>query len=304
MTIPSESEFKDYLEILSNFHAREFAYQIYAEKPTDLALLETLIRSGKREIGTKLKSSSLHKVEIWLERQATFKMAEKRAFRLKRNDTESSYEEADDDQWMIELANNAKYFIVEHNDLPVHTLIDEDTKLYKFLHKIFDMPSVVKWRIALVRGLVEYYFTENATEVSKCHKQVPSELGEMKRLLDQFHDVIQARFSKYNDIVDFSVLERSVERTIKILEDYFPEKIEDFYPIKRDDKTAKERLFVYWMIRAHRGLFRSPRPDAISLLLDLEGIQSPLDVRQVEKLCAAFKQQGRRGRRRLSQYNW
>lgn len=297
MSIPNETEFNSYIELLSTFHAKDIARKIYFKQSTNLEEIADLIHQGKKEIARISKIDS--KVEEWLEHQPAFSIAQNRAFLVKKSD--SVYSSDEHEKYIKELAGIVIQLVKDQKSDVIYKFndIDDTSRLYKYLNRILGIHIGAKWRIALLKALIEYYFTDKAFEISKCHKDLSKFLEETRNALHKAQNAIDVQFSKHNDILDFSRIDHQIQRAIKSLEQReFNLNVEHTYPIKRNNKTAKERLFIYRMERVHRTLFRSPRPEAISLLFDLEGFHHSFDTRQVEKMCASFKD-SRNKRRQL-----
>lgn len=259
-----------------------------------------MVRKATEKIHKAAMSTEFDPVEKWLESQHAFHLAERKAARLRRQFDDhfdrAAFHHHLTDRLLHILTEQAKW------EASTNEFITLNYRLRRELSRIFGLPLLVKWRIAVLQAFSEYQFTDRAREIAKSYKAIPIFLQDAVDSVRRISLGLEAH--SFRNVVDLqSLLQINLERLQEKLDDV-PLNLQDLYPIKRNDKTAKERLFVHAMYRAHMRLLQKPRPDVISLLLELEGIASPLEVRQVEKLCAAYRQVPRPPRRLLTAYPW
>jgi hypothetical protein len=152
----------------------------------------------------------------------------------------------------------------------------------------------MNWREGLLHALDEYYHTDTAKRMASARKNIGS-------LIETAIAGINAMKSIADDELAMEVLRgmpeahrprfwvpRVFDTQLRGLELLAAVDATTIYPIARSDYTVAERLFVYRMSRLNWRHFRSFRSEGIANLMLLEGFQSTLDTRTIEKMCKKF----------------
>ncbi|MDH2052554.1 hypothetical protein [Achromobacter marplatensis] len=147
------------------------------------------------------------------------------------------------------------------------------------------------WALGCLAALREYHYEPTAV----------NEVIVQRRLIEQLREEalkgIEAR-RKLETIAhaSFTLIGPQPTSTQRIL-DNEASKIQRRYhearvgiaPIFRNDGTAPERLLIYRLWRLHKSLFAGQaKVAAIIEMMGMDGIRKELDIRNIEKTCAAY----------------
>ncbi|CAB3719936.1 hypothetical protein LMG22037_04675 [Paraburkholderia phenoliruptrix] len=157
------------------------------------------------------------------------------------------------------------------------------------------------WLLRLVSAIREYHYGNSATRMIANRRQYLSKIRSaivgMKAVLDLTSDPsITNRFSTLTAYADegLQLIDADFYKRLQVLQAMESTDIETMYPLERLDKTAKERLFVFRMMRANHLVWHKYRPSDIYVLMELEGFEYPQSERNIQRLCAEFDVHWRR----------
>ena len=199
------------------------------------------------------------------------------------------------------------------SDLEIDNTLDErnseDVRLERFKRSIKRSLGRTRgrWWADLLTSLYQYYYGDiydGDRKTSKVQKDLANDvLISAQKLLEHFNSGVSASISI--DQRASVQLPKNLTRLNMELEDFIDESGNEFKPIKRIDSTAKERLFIYnlWeMFQRQRGWKKKPlsKATAINHLLSLEGINTPIEQRAIEKLIQGWNKEKRDLRMQIS----
>ncbi len=249
----------------------------------------------------------------WLGSQDAFDRAYARAFSIRRRKANENATAIQGDFRTRMLHRLREAAAME--DAAKQTAREEDLMGYQFPgiyeHTRFGLRvrqaigGPAKFYIEFVCGisaaLAEYYFDPNAAkEIATRKKRVDAVIAESLSALrtlkltlgDEFlGEAISALNYKGRPRTDFQL--HQIDRQIELFSNLARAPAELAYPIARIDGTSRERLLVFRLYNLNRVQFRANKSEAIALLLQLEGIEAPMDGRTVERLCAKFREDSR-----------
>jgi len=161
-----------------------------------------------------------------------------------------------------------------------------------------DVNTGVKWLNGVALALYDYLYTDKAAELVKERKLIRAMHAEAIKGLDALDAFMVTYFSKGYDGSDgFWGVSGRGGRQDQIRKAAFEAlkeaPLENFYPSRRLDSTARERLLVASLCDLHCKLFRVPKPEAIAEVMTAPFIHNPLDLRTIERLCQSRREAGR-----------
>jgi hypothetical protein len=298
--VPTKEQFEELGSALEQIHCYEIAERIEKEVITDRAALKALFFEDREILGARIDVAHDLVAYRWLADQPGYVRAKNKVTKLKSIKGGGPVSNPDDDA-VFEVHINSILRSFEEDQV-AHPGRGYFPKTRRVLQRMFGPARNAEWQQAITQALIEYHYTNNHLQISNAYRGIPKFRNEAQQALTNL-------IIRYNEVFgsdekdEFSrsrYIRHSLQYFLSTLEDRLPDGIEDRYPIKRSDSTAKERLFIYRMCMAHLTHYRLAYPDAISYLMEIEGFENILDLRRIEKLCAQFKEE-RKIPRRLHQ---
>lgn len=298
MGIPLEEDLLILQNALRGLNGKAFIERISTELPTDRIYLRRIIEEHDHWLSERSKLLENFSAHDWLMNQPGYQMAFQKAFRPRN----SSSPELVYSRYANHIGIQVEEYI-EANTARGCPIPVEVAHLGRVLRNKFELNPVFSWKLAVIKAFHEYVYTDHHAEIAECQKKFPKLMRQAQSTLEALlRDLTEGHFADHDDIVDTNAVRANLTRLMKVSLVDCPPGIETLYPIKRNDKTSKERLFVFRIYRRHIDIFRSAKPEVIALLLELEGINNPIDARNIEKLCAQFREAKRQKRRLISEY--
>ena len=137
------------------------------------------------------------------------------------------------------------------------------------------------WPIRCLSAFREYFYTDNADKALTAGKR----LNEIERSLIKIGDELGALESSMLGGSNVTRLSGRILRQVELIR-HSPL----LSNIKRDGKQIRERLLAKRIFDANRKVFRATKADAIAELLTVEGVAHQVDLRTVQRWCAAFSE--------------
>lgn len=292
---PEQTAFDTYLSAVQD-HPGISLWTEFTARPPAVAqdLLEEIVQAHTEAWATFSAKTDALPVTKWLNRQLGFKLARDKLFPV-RQMSKVAREELHD----AYTKQRADYFSQDFKDIDLSqpsVSIKASYQEHRFRRIgrfLQQEPRPFEWQVAVVQALKSYYFDRLPEASVEGRKKTEATL---LRLLTALHD---SQSLVVNDWVSQSVegnrlktvmlssrITDALERTIN---NFINSDIDRVFPIKRLDATAEERSFVIQIARLHRRFSWKANPAVIFLLLQIEGIQMPLDMRTIEKICAALR---------------
>lgn len=272
MAVPTKEEFEAALQFDLFSCLTELIEGIDAEH-TDNAAINAAVRSAWTDFQNVRKQFRLLPAVKWLVEQPPYQMAVKQLF------SESSRMDA---EWLSQT-------VIEEAEQKRARKDRVVKKASSAFIPIFD-----KWTLGLLGALHNYHYVDPA----KCVAKSRDDARRFLKLAESFVPAIEAisydplvlgsgiftdRLGQ-NDALSDHVIE------LKELVIRLSTAIETgcLYPSSRADQTLRERFFIHAMCTMHERLFAALRPDVISNLLYLDGIENRIENRNVEVHCNRF----------------
>lgn len=150
--------------------------------------------------------------------------------------------------------------------------------------------------LGLIKALYSYFHTDRWKLVADSGRDLPKILGDVANAMefilserDRLAVINEFYFGKHLSIVS--------PGTLRVLEDALVRinitRNQDLIhtPLRRNDKTARERTLVHDLAKLFRRHYGADKPAAIFHLMMTEGIESSLDQRTIERLIKQWRQE-------------
>ncbi|MHB9838492.1 hypothetical protein Q8F57_027060 [Paraburkholderia terrae] len=295
MTIPTKEAFADCVRLMTHSHCADF------QADFDPSYFHSEINSNARDLirflfdqrEIRYQAVFDHGVMKWLTSQNVYGLAERRVFaEVIRRTSKEKLSDGD-------LRSQHEALVMRR----LSKAAADEEKPWRFRTVVRDVlephNGPMNWREGLLHSLDEYYHSDTATRMASSRKNIEA-------LLKVAIVGIRAMKSIADDEIAMEVMRGMPEAhrprfwsseilnsQLKSLEMLSAVDATDIYPIARSDETMRERLFVYRMSRMNWRHFRSFRAEGIANLMLLEGFQSTLDTRTIEKMCKRFSESRR-----------
>ncbi|MBV2181711.1 MAG: hypothetical protein KUL86_10830 [Castellaniella sp.] len=163
----------------------------------------------------------------------------------------------------------------------------DDFAVINYLTSVADR-SVV-YPLAIICALHEYHHN-NAAVISANNKERQINALKEKALagLEAINEIQKLSAANLYSSSSLGKIDALHKRRLHELERHWSFAVRTLHPIRRNDATARERLFIYRIWQANMGIFRNSKTRAIQYFLLMEGIENQMDERNISKACAAF----------------
>ncbi|GAB2885980.1 hypothetical protein GCM10027093_21310 [Paraburkholderia jirisanensis] len=160
------------------------------------------------------------------------------------------------------------------------------------------------WQWGLVKSLYEYHYTDHASDIVNNMRQLSSRIDKAIAGLEALRQVSKDGFAHVQFLSMQNAQERKEGQQVQLVDDDIDRRLQllasmktvdpdQFYPLKRIDDTAKERLFVFRMAGFNHMAWGGSRAPAIACLMEIEGFRNQIDERNIERQCAATSKKER-----------
>lgn len=298
MTVPTKEEFDESIALLESAHAGflkpSFAPEHFSAE--DSVVAKDLLGVSYYALEMAERRVEADKVYSWLMSQPAFARVYDRIFPQSRDD-----QKIDASSHRNEVTE-ARYEYLRR--------LTTNPRLGKLLAARFDrrVDSILglsdsnprRWLLTVVLSLRQYHYLNTASKLVDERRQFFSQLNDAIAGMDAL--VLLA--NNFGATLRFSTIQAQADVQLPLLDDQFNERLrllrsmaetdlDSIFPIARLDGTAKERLFVINMAHANRRATGKLRPSEIVTLLELEGFDSQMDDRSIERQCASVMKRWR-----------
>lgn len=312
MTIPTQEEFQHLYALLKNdvrpalvIEAARIVAAFVKAGAIEMATLTAFVRAEQAAYAEEWNVAAATPAMRWLDGQAAFQRALQSAHK-KAKPPASAEEVARSIANAVSPATWEVYLEKHRKDGRLGQKTDEDLRLrYERRASQSGQAEVLAsqlrtrplWRTGagIVRALRDYHYSSR--KYIENSRRLPILL---KKAEDLYRDAVQAGAELEACAESLNIHARAGHRFISTKQwtfDRLKAGIRDA-PIKRFDKTARERLLIMALADNFQSAYQSYKPAAIADLLTLEGIENQLDLRTIERTLKEHRE--RRMRRSTS----
>ena len=327
MTIPKKEQFDQFLVLAKGANAghlvREFNSEIFLANDQTTAI--DLLERANAFTTQQYRLMDEDPVMKWLVAQDAFNRAYDRTFSTRRKRSKDSVAKPSNDYLartlhrlreaaaMPDAIKKMEEFSERRNlgweFEPIFSWTFEYTRFGTRVRQALGGKAkfYVDFIVGIVPALIEYYFSpEAAKEIATKKKRIDTAIAEAAAAVSQLKAMLSDEFlgEAINSLpgnLKFSTSAqlRQIDRQIALFSALEEVPVDLAYPIARVDGTSRERLLVFRLYKFNRKQFMASKSEAICCLLQLEGINAPMDRRTVERLCAQFLDDSRQLYRKL-----
>ncbi|MBX9267505.1 hypothetical protein [Chromobacterium violaceum] len=237
----------------------------------------------------------------WLNSQPAYQMATRKLFMQKNNDGQS---------FITSIIQSAKRDRDAGRDFLITASKIEDYA-----------PKGGKWIRNLLLAIYEYHHQDPAKKIASSRENIITLLNSAQEFIPALESAYNDSFLKWINIPKFRKLKggNNLTEALMRIKNALDEGC--LYPSTRVDRTLRERFFIYSICASHYNLLsweeyigptdRPPdwwkwkywkfnidlRPDVITDLLYLDGIENQIDIRRVEEHCKAYLERTKKRRK-------
>ncbi|NUZ07599.1 hypothetical protein [Piscinibacter koreensis] len=276
MTIPTAEQFSAWLALAAEIPR---AYSgLPSPPPINITkeLGTAYVIEAQRQLDVALAKLRELPADAWLQEQREFKRALERLRGRKggKQRPEESIEE------FASRYVEQRYAVAASAEDPAQAFRLDVLRYYEQPYK---HRPLGRWKYEVVNAFREYFYAaadspalllEAARAIGPAAKQLQSALGEYLAIAR----TLEAVGLPGTRIHGLRTLQRGLESVTPSV----------YFPLSRVDGTARERLLVFRIWFANRGLTGRPKTEAIIELMGIEGIQHQYDARTLERMCAGF----------------
>jgi hypothetical protein len=297
MTVPTHAEFAEAIGklVLHSPIELPFLMEVSELRIDSTTEVSTKLRRIVRDRAHDFSETVAMK---WLERQPSFALVRPQLF--------------PDQQWQYHLGKLdadslpeleairkvgawLRRVAIRLGDTLPYSNFSEWKKYLPVAERLFSEVNLInEWIRALLMALDEYYYGDSTENITTKKRDLRVNLKSAINGLNALRNIEQDPFAAriLGSISGHEFFAGQLDRRVRDLTFLANLDEQTVYPVHKEDRTTRERLYVYRIAVQHQKSFGSPKAEAVVSLLEIEGIAEKIDARNVKKLCAGFKRAG------------